>query len=82
MPQNIYNKLSYKYFGKIISFVAVGALILFTAVQSVFTFAIGPDPGDVVINEFSSASDTEWVELLNTTDDPRQFRGLDNCRHR
>jgi len=32
-------------------------------------------PGEVVINEFSSASDTEWVELLNTTGDPISLYG-------
>ncbi|OGG40717.1 hypothetical protein A3A21_01855 [Candidatus Jorgensenbacteria bacterium RIFCSPLOWO2_01_FULL_45_25b] len=31
--------------------------------------------GDVIINEFSSASDTEWVELLNTTGNPISLEG-------
>ncbi len=29
--------------------------------------ALAASPGDVIVNEFSSASDPEWVELLNTT---------------
>src|SRR3989344_3329370 len=31
--------------------------------------------GDVIINEFSSASDPEWVELLNTTGSPISLEG-------
>jgi len=53
---------------KIISYfkVATATLIL---VGSVFLPAIGfsASPGDVIINEFSSASTPEWVELRNTT---------------
>src|SRR3990167_10406142 len=38
MLQNIYKKLNYKYFGKIISFVAVGAFVLLAA-QPMFVSA-------------------------------------------
>lgn len=47
--------------------------ILFALVFLVGGFFIGVSsalaatPGNVIINEFSSASDTEWVELLNRT---------------
>ncbi|MEK7546793.1 MAG: peptidoglycan-binding protein [Patescibacteria group bacterium] len=57
--------------------------LIFTAVALVAmsgffytpVFAVSPGDGDVVINEFSSASDPEWVELLNTTASPVDLTG-------
>src|SRR3989344_134357 len=37
------------------------------------TYAVGS--GGIIINEFSSASDPEWVELLNTTESPVSLDG-------
>src|SRR3989344_6275817 len=62
-----------KFMKKYYSLVTV--LVLALSVFSAANVAWAADAGDVIINEFSSASDTEWVELLNTTDDPINLDG-------
>ena len=53
----------------------VTVLVLALSVFSAANVAWAADAGDVIINEFSSASETEWVELMNTTDDPIDLEG-------
>ncbi len=53
----------------------VAVLVLAFSVFSAANVARSADAGDVIINEFSSASETEWVELMNTTDNPIDLNG-------
>src|SRR3989344_6333193 len=62
-----------KFMKKYYSLVTV--LVLAFSVFSAANVAWAADAGDVIINEFSSASETEWVELLNTTDEPIDLDG-------
>src|SRR3989344_3216684 len=50
-------------------------LVLFGAFVNFGQSAFAASDGEVIINEFSSASNPEWVELLNTTDSPISLSG-------
>jgi len=50
------------------------ALLAAFFVSAPFAFAVSPSPGDIIINEFVSDGD-EWVELLNTTQNPIDLDG-------
>src|SRR3989344_1290535 len=53
----------------------IGALVLIGGFFVPAQLAQAVSEGDVIINEFSSASETEWVELMNTTDEPIDLDG-------
>src|SRR3989344_3951685 len=53
----------------------IGALVLIGGFFVPAQLAQAVSEGDVIINEFSSASETEWVELMNPTDEPIDLDG-------
>ena len=61
---------------KIVVLSAILGTIMVVPTFLVFNMALAVNPGDVVINEFSSNSSPEWVELLNMSDNDISLSGF------